>query len=78
MQLQADISGRAVHAATDADLSPLGAAHLAGRAIGIWSDEDLEALPRPRRAFTPLVSSEDRQTAQAGWREALTVAGVAQ
>jgi glycerol kinase len=54
MQLQADLSGRAVHAATDADLSPLGAAHLAGRAIGIWSDNDLESLPRPRRChFCP-------------------------
>jgi glycerol kinase len=77
MQLQADLSGRAVHAATDADLSPLGAAHLAGRAIGIWSDDELESLPRPRRVFTPMLSDEDRRSARAGWREALAIAGVA-
>jgi glycerol kinase len=76
MQLQADISGRTVHAATDADLSPLGAAHLAGRAIGIWSDADLESLPRPRRVFTPMLSADDRRSARAGWREALKTAGV--
>ena len=77
MQLQADLSGRAVHAATDADLSPLGAAHLAGRAIGFWSDDELESLPRPRRVFTPLLSDEARRSARAGWRAALATAGVA-
>jgi glycerol kinase len=77
MQLQANLSGRAVHAATDADLSSLGAAHLAGYAIGIWSADELESLPRPRRVFTPLLSDEDRRSARAGWREALATAGVA-
>ena len=48
MQLQADVSGIPVLRPKTADLSALGAAQLAGLAAGLWSAEDLDALPRPR------------------------------
>ena len=53
MQLQADTGGRVVQRAEQTDLSPLGAAHLAGLGAGIWDRAGLAALPRPRTRFTP-------------------------
>jgi glycerol kinase len=72
MQLQADISGREVYRATDADLSALGVAHLAGRTAGVWSDGDLERLPRPRERFQPAQTSEQRAKRQTSWRDAVS------
>ncbi len=77
MQLQADIGGRAVAQATDADLSPLGAAHLAGHAVGLWSEADLEQLPRGRRQFRPHTTAEQRRRLQQGWATAVKRARVA-
>ena len=53
MQLQTDLSGIPVLRPKTADLSALGTAHLAGLAAGLWSLEDLDALPRPHDEFTP-------------------------
>ena len=71
MQLQADLSGTSVLRPMTADLSALGAAHLAGLAAGLWSLEDLDALPRPRDEFTPATSADWRDTELASWRAAI-------
>ncbi|MET0864693.1 MAG: FGGY family carbohydrate kinase [Nakamurella sp.] len=71
MQLQADISGRKVERALAGDLSPLGAAHLAGRSIGLWSHDELEAFDRPRRAFKPSCDPDSAHSAQNAWHIAL-------
>ena len=71
MQLQADISGRTVHRDVAGDLSPLGAAHLAGRAIGYWSHQELVELPRPRTTFEPEMP-ESRNDRQRSWHAAVT------
>jgi glycerol kinase len=71
MQLQADISGIAVLRPRTADLSALGAAHLAGLAAGLWTAEDLEALPRPRDEFTPTASPQWRAGEVASWHAAV-------
>ena len=72
MQLQADISGRSVHRALAGDLSPLGAAHLAGLATGYWSQQDLSALPRPRRTFDPRSDPATIATRRQSWQTALS------
>jgi glycerol kinase len=41
MQLQADLSGRVVVPSSVPELSALGAAHLAGLAAGVWTQDDL-------------------------------------
>src|SRR5262249_42758933 len=52
LQFQADILGVPVIRPASADLSALGAAWLAGLAVGIWSDlGELEALPRAVSRF---------------------------
>ncbi|GAA2019958.1 glycerol kinase [Nakamurella flavida] len=71
MQLQADISGRTVRRALDADLSPLGAAHLAGRAVGLWDTTALAALPRAHQDFVPRSTAEERERGRSAWRAAL-------
>jgi glycerol kinase len=71
MQLQADISGIPVLRPTMADLSALGAAHLAGFAAGLWSAEDLDALGRQHDEFTPGAGAQWRAGEVAAWRAAV-------
>ena len=54
MQFQADMLGCPVLRSTSPDVSPLGAAFLAGLAVGIWADEaEIERLVPPRDRFEP-------------------------
>jgi glycerol kinase len=71
MQLQADTSGRRVERALAQDLSALGAAHLAGRTAGVWSDEQLEGLERAREHYEPVEDSHSRERRQTGWHTAI-------
>ena len=72
MQFQADIIGRPLLRSTSAEASPLGAAYLAGLAVGIWRTVDEVAeLPRPHERFDPRISVQDRAARYAGWQAAV-------
>jgi len=77
MQFQADILGCPVWrsrpmAGGGVDVSAMGAAYLAGLAVGVWRSEDeIAALPRPEDRFAPRLAAERRQALYAGWREAV-------
>ena len=72
MQFQADIIDCPVLRSTSRDISPLGAAFLAGLAVGLWADEaEVEDLVPPRDRFEPQMSPEQREALYAGWREAV-------
>jgi glycerol kinase len=71
MQLQADVSGRQVHASTLPHLSPLGAAHLGGIACGLWTKDDLIGQPRTRTTFVPRLTDEARLGVRKSWKTAL-------
>ncbi len=72
MQFQADILGRPVLRCTSPDVSALGAAYLAGLAVGVWkSEEEVAALPRERDRFDPRLSSSERDKLYAGWQQAV-------
>ncbi len=72
MQFQADILNCAVLRSTSTDISPLGAAFLAGLAVGVWADEaEIESLAPPRDRFEPQMSAERRAALYDGWREAV-------
>jgi glycerol kinase len=72
MQFQADIIGRPVLRSVSAEASPLGAAYLAGLAVGVWQTLDkIEQLPRPRERFEPQQSPQDRNARYAGWQTAV-------
>jgi glycerol kinase len=72
MQLQADLLGRPVLRTTSAEVSALGAAHLAGLAVGFWtSEEQLASLPRERDRFEPRMPDAERQVLHQRWQEAV-------
>ena len=72
MQFQADILACPVIRSGSADLSAVGAAWLAGLAVGYWkSHEELEQLPRATTRFEPGMSGARRDELLAGWRDAL-------
>lgn len=72
MQLQADILGRPVIRNLSTDLSALGAAYLAGLAIGTWtSDAEIAGLPRTSDRIEPRLGAPAREAAYAGWRDAV-------
>lgn len=74
MQLQADTSGRQVNVSRVAELSALGAAHIAGLGAGLWTLADLESLPHPRTPYNPASEPTTRANQQRGWHAALTAA----
>ncbi|QSB12870.1 glycerol kinase [Natronosporangium hydrolyticum] len=71
MQLQADLSQRTVWRSDTAELSAVGAAHLAGLSAGVWDDEQLLRLPRPHTPFHPKRSAEAAAARIARWHDAL-------
>jgi glycerol kinase len=72
MQLQADMLDLPVVRAASPDLSAMGAAYLAGLAVGFWSSEDeIAALLRPGDRFLPGPSAADRAARYAGWQNAV-------
>jgi glycerol kinase len=72
MQFQADILGCPVSRSKDEELSALGAAWLAGLALGWWkSPTELSSLSRPLDGFTPCMSDELRNKLYARWTDAV-------
>lgn len=72
MQMQADMLDTPVLRSTSPDLSALGAAYLAGLALGIWGSEDeVAGLAEPGDLFEPRLTAAQREALYAGWKEAL-------
>jgi glycerol kinase len=75
MQFQADILGCPVVRSSSTDLSAVGAAWLAGLAVGFWrSHEELAALCQPTDRFEPAMPAARREDLIAGWQNALAKA----
>lgn len=64
MQMQADRSGCTILRAREPELSALGAAHLAGLSVGLWSRADLDLLPRPRDRFDRQADADAHEDTQ--------------
>lgn len=72
MQFQADLLGIPVLASESTETTALGAAYLAGLAVGYWEDlEELEQNVQVARVFEPSVSDERRARDLAGWHDAV-------
>ncbi|MEV4111709.1 FGGY family carbohydrate kinase [Nonomuraea sp. NPDC049695] len=71
MQLQADVSGRAVARSAEHDLSALGVADAAGLAAELWTLEQLEARHRPAETFQPDIDEAERARRKAAWHAAV-------
>ncbi|MFS8532017.1 glycerol kinase GlpK [Sphaerobacter thermophilus] len=72
MQFQADIIGKAVERPEVAETTALGAAYLAGLAVGFWKDEqDIAQNWQLNRRFEPQMSEEERERLYTGWKRAV-------
>jgi glycerol kinase len=72
LQLQADILGVPVERPVVAETTALGAAYLAGLAIGYWSDlDDVASNWALDRRFEPAMSADRRAALLHGWHRAV-------
>ncbi|SDI55141.1 glycerol kinase GlpK [Propionivibrio dicarboxylicus] len=72
MQFQADILGVPVLRPAQTESTALGAATLAGLAVGFWKNrEDIAGRSQTVRRFTPTLAAEQSERHYAGWRRAV-------
>jgi glycerol kinase len=72
MQLQADILGKPIVRPADIETTALGAAYLAGLAVGYWSGvSEVESFWRVERTFEPQWDEARREEAFDGWKRAV-------
>ena len=72
LQTQADICGAPVHRPECVETTAMGAAYLAGLAVGYWkSREEIQENWRMDREFLPEISCEERKKRISGWNRAV-------
>jgi glycerol kinase len=71
MEFQADVLGAPVVVPAISETTAVGAAYLAGVAVGLWSEEDTRAMWREAVRYEPSMSADERETLLDGWRRAL-------
>lgn len=71
---QADISDTTVIRPACVETTALGAAYLAGLAVGYWKDEsDIESSSKDYTEFSPEMMEEDRNNRLKGWKDAVSL-----
>ena len=72
MQFQADLLGLPVERPALVETTAVGAAQLAGLAVGFWrTPKELAAMRRKDRRFRPRMPAERREALYRGWHEAV-------
>jgi glycerol kinase len=71
MQFQADVLDVPVERPDNVETTALGAAGLAGIALGVWPSVENFLSARRFQRFTPAMSREEREEGWAGWRRAV-------
>lgn len=75
MQTQADISQAPVHRPRCVETTAMGAAYLAGLAVGYWKDkEEVKQNWAIDRVFQPEIENGKRQEMLKGWKKAVKYA----
>ena len=73
MQTQSDISNAPVLRPACVETTAMGAAYLAGLAVGYWkSPEEIRRNWSVDRSFDPRISSEERAQRITGWKKAVS------
>lgn len=73
MQFQSDILGTTVERPVVREVTALGAAYLAGLAIGFWKDlDELQCKAAIDRVFEPGMSEGERSRLYKGWQKAVS------
>jgi glycerol kinase len=72
MQFQADILGTPVERPALLEVTALGAAALAGLAVGFWKQRsELDAARGDSRTFEPHLAEDQREALYHGWKRAV-------
>lgn len=71
MQFQADILQTPVERPTSIEATALGAAYLAGLAVGLWKMDDLAHPKNDLTKYAPTMSSDAAQAKYVGWQRAV-------
>lgn len=72
MQFQSDISNTKVICPESSEATALGAAFLAGLAVGFWQNtEELTQIKIKHNSFTPSISETQKQNLLNGWKKAI-------
>ncbi|MGB6178529.1 glycerol kinase GlpK [Carnobacterium sp.] len=72
LQFQADILNSSVQRPRDLETTALGAAFLAGLAVGFWKDlDELKEFYEAGEAFEPSMPEEKREELYSGWKQAV-------
>ncbi|MCS7158192.1 MAG: glycerol kinase GlpK [Blastocatellia bacterium] len=72
LQIQADVLGRPVVRPAITETTALGAAYLAGLAVGVWKNTDEIARQwQVERRFAPQVTTDAREALYRGWKRAV-------
>jgi glycerol kinase len=72
MQFQADILGIPIQLAVIAETTSLGAAYLAGLAVGLWRDTaQLARMWQAAETYEPKMSADQREGLYSGWKRAV-------
>lgn len=71
MQFQADVLGAPVVVPEITETTALGAAYLAGIAVGEWDREGVAAMWRERASYEPAMSEDERKSLLGRWHEAV-------
>ena len=75
MQFQSDISDVSIERPKCVETTALGAAYLAGLAVGYWKDEEeVRANWQCEKVFTPSIAPEKRRKLLKGWKRAVKCA----
>ncbi len=71
MQFQSDILGANVERPNIIETTALGAAYLAGLAVGFWKLEEISQSWQLETTFSPTMSDENRDQLYSGWQKAV-------
>ena len=72
MQAEADLTGAPVERPECVETTAMGAAYLAGIAVGYWKDkEDVRKNRAVDHTFTPAITEEERKKRLKGWNKAV-------
>lgn len=71
MQFQADILDTIIERPLNIESTALGAAYLAGIAVGLWKQEDIITNKRIDNKFTSTMTYKQRKKLYSGWKKAI-------
>ena len=71
MQFQSDILSEKVNRPKNTESTALGAAYLAGLAVGFWNFDELNKIHKIDKSFIPNIDEKQRKKLYFGWKKAV-------